>query len=67
MNCKICKQDKFISKSKRILTNGYISRTKECKKCGYTFQTIELPKEKLNKYIRLVEDLKKSIKIFLKP
>lgn len=43
-----------------------IKRNRICTKCKHKIITIELQEQDFNKYIRLVDNLKKTIKAFLK-
>lgn len=66
MECRICKNSKFKCHTTSILKNGYVRRHKECKNCGWKFRTLELFDDDFDKYIKLVEELKKIIGNFIK-
>lgn len=65
MKCKVCKGDKFTTKSSWTISTGFIKRRYICKKCGTRMISVEVPEEHLNKYYKLVDEMRIVISRFL--
>jgi transcriptional regulator NrdR family protein len=67
MKCPICKTNKWkIQSTYKSKKTGYYVRKRKCKKCGKVVKTFEVPEKHLKTYELLVDDLRNTIKKFLK-
>lgn len=60
MRCPSCGKGKFLTENTRSNPAG-ITRMKECRNCGHTFPSIEIPRRKYDALVAKIEKYERSL------